>query len=114
MRVLGKIIGLTALFAASNIYAAAINYSLELAENSPLKEVPLKNITVKIAVYSNGTPQGFQEKLTDQNQTFVLDGNYAEPIAVEVLSIENEAKQLLKCYGIAEPGQTHITLSCEH
>lgn len=111
MRTSAKFLLVTSLFTCQMLHAATA-YTLELANSSPVKDISLKSATVKIAVYSNGAPQGFQEVLTDQNQSFSLDGKFADPLAVEILSVKNENKQF-SCHGVAEPGQTKISLSCE-
>lgn len=87
-------------------------YSIEFDPTSPIKEIPLKNEEFKIAIYKDGVPKGYENIITDENQSFSLDQKYPTSVAIQVLSIKNEIKYKALCEGAAAPGVTTIKIIC--
>lgn len=60
----------------------------------------------------DGNPQGDFQTQTDDNGSFTVNGNFTSPITIEILSLDNDIQQSIKCGGISLPGTTQIKVSC--
>lgn len=90
-------------------------FSIEYAEKSPIKEVPLKNATLKIRVWYNGNPSGDMEVSTDENQNFTLD-QFKDPsaVALQILSITDQEKYNARCQNTEDSGdKRQIMVFCK-
>lgn len=94
--------------------SAPATYQLILDPNSPLKNVSLKNTTLIIKVFMDGTPQGIQTVSTDSNGQFSLPQNYDVPITVRVISIANKINSNEKCCGVSTPNSQVIMIMCSN
>lgn len=91
-----------------NVVAAEATYTLDYAASSPIKDVSLKNAALKIEVYKNDNPSGYQDVTTDANQTFKLDSNYD----LEVVSVQDQDKHNANCSGSATSTNPKIMITC--
>lgn len=91
-----------------NVLAQDAIYTLEYAETSPIKEVPLKNATLKLEIYRSENPAGFEKASTDAGQSFKLDKAYN----LEVVGIQGEEKFNARCSGSATTQDTTIKITC--
>ena len=93
-----------------NVNAYSINY----ADNSPIKDVPLKNATLKLKVYYNGNPRGFMDVTTDENQKFDLkDFKDTSAVSLEILSISDQDKYNARCKNtVASENKEDMLIRC--
>lgn len=83
-------------------------YTLTYHEDSPVKNVPLANTTVKVELYKYSLPRGVLEVNTDAKQVFVLDDAYD----LEVTYVKNEDQYHARCSGYATVQDTTIKITC--
>lgn len=90
-------------------------FSIAYDDNSPMKDVPLKNATLKMKVWYNGNPSGEIEATTDENQRFDLI-QFKDPTAVslEILSITDQDKYHSLCRNTPDTGNKRdILIICK-
>lgn len=95
--------------------ATANSFSIKYADNSPLKDVPLKNATLHIKVYYNGNPRGTMNVKTNAKQAFSLkEFPDQSNVAIEVLSIVDQKKHNASCSNTPESGdKPEISIICK-
>jgi hypothetical protein len=86
-----------------------VKYSVEYDPSSPVKTIPLKEITLKLDLYQFSKPAGFVEVKTDQNQSFTLKEAYS----LEVTSIQDQDKYKAMCSGYATEVEPKIIITCD-
>src|SRR5438067_382747 len=90
---------------SAETFAASTNqeFTIEYAEKSPVKEIPLSNTTLKLKVWYNGNPSGIIEATTDENNHFKLDQfQDSSELALEVVSITDEEKYNAHCRSVTK------------
>lgn len=104
-----KVVGATLLLACSvPVYADNATYTLEYSATSPIKDLSLKNATLKLEVYRSDNPSGYEKAVTDGNQAFKLDNNYN----LEVVGIQGEEKYNARCSGSGTTTDPKIMITC--
>jgi len=91
-----------------NVYAEDTVYTLEYSATSPIKDLSLKNATLKLEVYRSEKPSGYEKAVTDENQKFKLDKSYN----LEVVGIQGEEKLNARCSGSGTTTDTKIMITC--
>ncbi len=89
-------------------YTNEIKYSVEYDPNSPIKTIPLKDVTIKLELYQYSKPAGFSEVKTDVNQNFTLNQAYS----VEVTSVQDQEKFKAMCSGYATESEAKVLITC--
>lgn len=112
-----KLMLISCIIFATQALAASENneFSIDYAEKSPVKDIPLNNTTLKLKVWYNGNPRGIIEVSTDENHHFKLDEfKDASAIALEVVSIKDEEKYNAGCRSVTKPKDKYnILLLCK-
>lgn len=90
-----------------------VTYTLSYDPSSRVKDVPLNNAMINVAIYYNGNPEGHISAITDSDQKFnfkMYEDNSS--VALEVLSLVDQAKYHAYCYGVAATGHTNVKIKC--
>lgn len=91
-----------------NAQAEDATYTLEYSATSPIKDLSLKNATLKLEVYRSEKPGGYEKAITDTNQSFTLDKKYD----LEVVGIQGEEKLNARCSGSGTTTDPKIMITC--
>lgn len=90
-----------------------IYYFVDYDPSSNMKDIPLKNMKMKIEVYYYGNPEGRLDVVTDDNQTFNIEPHKdTQSLMLEVLSIADQEKYKARCSGLVTPGFTKVMIKC--
>jgi hypothetical protein len=94
---------------------AANAFSIKYADDSPIKNVSLKDATLHIKVYYNGNPSGTMKVKTNAKQEFTLtEFTDQSAVAIDVLSIESQKKHNAACRNAPRSGNTsEILIVCK-
>lgn len=104
-------LAMSILLITNGAYATIITYTVKYAKDSKYTALSLKNATLRIQLYVNGTPQDILIKQTNANQTFALDNKFGDRLVVEVMSIKGEPKNI-SCHGTAQHDKIEILINC--
>jgi hypothetical protein len=90
-------------------------YAIKYNNFSPMKNVPLENSNLKIQVYYNGNPVGFEVVQTDDSKNFTFE-KYPDTqfVTMEVLAVENQEQYHAYCKGGMDAEGSHeIIITCK-
>lgn len=90
-------------------------YAIKYSDSSPIKKIPLENNSLKIQVYYNGNPMGFDIVTTDYDRHFTFE-KYKDTniLDLEVLSIDDQDKYKARCSGNMTSRSSHeLTVTCK-
>lgn len=88
-------------------------FSIEYAENSPIKDVPLKNATLKSIVYYYGNPNGITEVTTDEDQKFSFKFGDGSSTVLSLVAIDGQDKFNASCSGNLLTNDTKMVVTCK-
>lgn len=92
-------------------FAGNTTYSVSFADNSKYQNISLKNAQVHIHLYADGNPRGDIVKKTDANQSFTINNQYGDLLAMQVVLIAGDQQNIV-CQGSVHGGATQIKLDC--
>ncbi|MBS0285827.1 MAG: hypothetical protein JSR17_00505 [Proteobacteria bacterium] len=108
MKLVHLLAGASILLLAS-IAQAKEMYTLEYANNSPIKSIPLQNATLVLEVYNYDYPDGYRRIKTNANKTFFLRNSED----FEIVGIIGEKKHNARCSGYGTTSNQTIKIRCE-
>lgn len=88
-------------------------FTLEYAENSPIKDVPLKNATLKNVVYYYGNPNGVMDVTTDADQNFTFKFGDGKSTVLSLVAIDGQEKYNARCSGNLLSNDTKMLITCK-
>lgn len=105
-----KFLMMIASFIPATSFSAIITYTVEYTESSAIKSVSLKNATLRIRLYGNGSPHEFLTLKTNDKQELKFKHHHSDNLIIEVLSIKGQPENLV-CHGTARDNQ-NIEIDC--
>ena len=105
------LIGCLCLLVSIASWAENVTYSISYSPQSKYQSLSLKNVSLNIRLYANGSPRGRLNIKTNDDQSFVINNTYGKFLTVEILSITGEEKNI-SCHGVAGKGETKIQINC--
>lgn len=101
--------GFLCLLLSTTAFAAGVEYNLDYAPDSPIKDLPLSNAQLKIEIYQYDKPHGYHDVKTDEHATFRLD----EAVDLEIVSIKGEDQYQARCSGSGTVANRQINIRCQ-
>ena len=92
-------------------------FKVKYARKSPIKSIPIKNTTLKLAIFYHGEPKGYTLVRTDKNGNF--DYNFGPDdnklnLSLELVAVRDELKYKAHCYGTTSvDNPKELIINCE-
>ncbi len=90
-------------------------YAIRYSDSSPIKKIPLENNNLKIQVYYNGNPIGYEIVTTDYDRNFTFE-KYKDVklVDLEILGVDDQDKYKARCSGNMVTRAAHeLTITCK-
>lgn len=102
------------LLSITSVFAS--EYTVKLVDNSPVKDVSLKNTTLRFEVYYHAIPEGYIEVSTNDSQKFNYEYNKEnQDVALSLLGVKGQEQKNADCIGTTTPENPFTVLViCKH